>query len=354
MSLFTEIYNWGAAQIKSFYLGPTVGLTACTPQPAYEATPATVKASDPITLERPEIDAIMNMNAGRGNACSMHEMYQGPNTDFWNDAALYIIGSKFSPSVRNESAHGITQALVQLEPNQINDPKGGVIALLAAELIKIGDPVACLGERDYALGCARNLFALTEPFPTMKLNVSYNGLLQIIDAAKTNIAAESLTCPESKPDVDLAHFFAISEVSPPTGAQGSEVELTIVGTGINFFGEDNSLPKGLEIDLGSGITMGKIKRNEAGALQVILKIADNAELSVRDVIIKIADQGYHANIGCFAFEVVRGTGRKVVIRPAPESAPAPAPAPRPTSRPAPAPAPKPEPAPAPKGNPFEL
>jgi hypothetical protein len=336
MDLLNSIYDWGASLMKGFYGSPTVGLTACTSSQNYEPIPRDQGAADPITLEQPEVDAIMAMNPGRGNSCNMHNLYQGPNTDFWNDTAQYIIESKFSNRVRNEDTLGIRDALAELAPNQRQE----VINLLAAELRNQGDPLSVVGEREYSVSCARGLFAFPQAFPTMRLNVSYTQLLGMIDTARTTVQAE-FAC-EPRLNVDLPHLFAISEFSPDSGAQGSKVTLTLSGEAINFFGENNALPEGLTLDLGAGITVGEITRTEEGNLQTTINISATAARSEREVILRVADQELAAQIGCYNFTVTQGQ----VSRPEPAPAPVPVTRPEPTPRPAPRPVTKPVPQPA--------
>jgi len=362
MDTLTAIYNWGTSVIRSFYADEPVGMPGCnyTPAPAYDPAPASSGAS-PITLERSEIDAIMNLTAGRGNACEIHDLPPGPNPDnFWNDAARYIIETKFSATGRNESGHGVREALNALSEDQRNEVINRLATILRdgeeaqdnrPEILAMGHPLSVLGEHAYALGCARgSVLILNGPFPAMSVNVTYAALLTMITAASLTIPAEAPASSTPAPAVDLPHIFVITDISPQSGARASTVTLTISGNAdnhINFFGADNALPQGLALDLGDGITVGNPTRTETGNLQFSLTITNNAEQGHRPIALNVADQATPAYIGCYSFEVTRG-----ITAPAPaNTAPAPtntAPAPANT-----APAPT-NTAPQPEGNPFEL
>ena len=64
------IVNWGRDLLGiSYSSGSTTGCS--TPDVVDRGPASTAPASDPITLSRPEVDAIMAMTPGRGNACGL-------------------------------------------------------------------------------------------------------------------------------------------------------------------------------------------------------------------------------------------------------------------------------------------
>ncbi|MBN2057743.1 MAG: hypothetical protein JW782_02990 [Candidatus Saganbacteria bacterium] len=264
-------------------------------------------ASDLIVLSRPEVDAIMSMNPGHGNACAMVDLPSGETATFWNNAAQYIIDTKYSTDFRNEDPNGLGASLARLSRNQHDE----VISRLAARLAELGRPYNVMPEREYAWACSHGIWFNPLPFPSFELNVSRNQIALIIADVLENVPAETAAagpaCEEPNvcmvPPIDLPAFFVVSSLSPNSGRQDESVTVTISGTPINFFGEDNALPEGLEIDLGEGITVTEISRTSNGNLQAELQIARDADRTTRPLLITV--NGAFSGTLCNAFTVER-------------------------------------------------
>ncbi len=159
MGIFTALYNWGSAQIKSFYLGPTFGLTACNPSlpsrpekteeagvaepaPSASAPPAASAATAPaLACSEEAILQCIDDPANKveqalraqimGQICIVQPMYMVGNSP--DSVVLILANNKTGEARANQGAKDVALRIYGTAINFFTD-KGGLPEGVTIEL----------------------------------------------------------------------------------------------------------------------------------------------------------------------------------------------------------------------------